>query len=53
MILEDADFKIKISDMKKCGEKAIVVATEPLTKGENWKLFSPFELKIFKNGSVF
>ncbi len=53
LILEDADFEVKVSDMKKSGEKAIVVATEPLTKGEDWKPFNPLELKIFKNGSAF
>jgi predicted glutamine amidotransferase len=53
LILEDADFKVNISEMKELGEKAIVVATKQLTKGENWKQFSPLELIIFKNGCVF
>ncbi len=53
LILEDADFRVFISDMKNPGEKAIVVATYPLTNGEEWKPFSPQELIIFKNGCVF
>jgi glutamine amidotransferase len=53
LILEDADFKVDISEMKQPGEKAIVMATKQLTRGENWKQFSPLELIIFKNGCVF
>jgi glutamine amidotransferase len=46
--LSDSDYKINVSDMKKIGEKAIIVATKPLTKEENWKGISG--LMVFKDG---
>lgn len=48
--LEDADYKIKVSDMKREGEKAVIVATKPLTKDEEWEKFGEGELKVFVDG---
>lgn len=53
LILKDAGDTVDISEMKNRGEKAIIVATKKLTTGEDWIPFSPLELKIFHDGSVF
>lgn len=37
LTLEDADYKIDVSDMKNPAEKAAIIATKRLTKEENWK----------------
>ena len=46
--LEDSDYQINVSDMKKIGEKAIIVATQPLTKEEKWEKITG--LMVFKDG---
>lgn len=46
--LKDSDYSVNVSDMKKDGEKAIIVATKPLTKEENWKKING--LIVFKDG---
>ena len=53
LTLKDADFEINVSDMKKIGEKAVIIATNPLTKEEEWNKFEEGELKVFKNGELF
>jgi predicted glutamine amidotransferase len=53
LTLRDADFKINVSDMKREGEKAVIVATNPLTKEEKWNKFEDGELKLFNNGELF
>jgi glutamine amidotransferase len=46
--LKDEGYSIHLSEIKSPEEKAILVATEPLTTGEAWKKFSG--IKMFENG---
>jgi len=48
LTLKDADYTINVSDMKRTGEKAVIIATMPLTTEEEWTKFKG--LKIFKDG---
>lgn len=49
----DPDFKdINIGLDKKINEKAFIVATEPLTEGEDWKRFARGEMLVFKKGEL-
>jgi len=48
--LKDDQFKIDLGGIKAKDEKAIIVATEPLTENEKWIKISG--LKIFKDGEV-
>lgn len=50
LCLDDADYSIEISDMKMEGEKAIIIATSPLTKTEKWSNGRINGLEIFKDG---
>jgi len=34
--LENSDYRIRVPDIKRVGEKAIVAATRPLTRDEKW-----------------
>jgi glutamine amidotransferase len=47
--LEDSDYRIRVSDMKRVGEKAIIVAIKPLTRNERWVRIDG--LKIFNDGN--
>ena len=46
--LKDDQFEIDLGEIKAIDEKAVIVATESLTEGENWIKISG--LKIFKEG---
>jgi len=46
--LNDSDYSIKVSDMKRTGERAIIVATLPLTQEVDWKQING--LMVFKDG---
>lgn len=46
--LIDDQYEVNLSDIKAPDEKAVIVATKPLTKNENWIKISG--LKIFENG---
>lgn len=46
--LRDDQYEVHLGEIKKHDEKAIVIATEPLTTNENWIKISG--LKIFKDG---
>jgi predicted glutamine amidotransferase len=46
--LDDSDYGINLSDMKREGEKAAIIATSPLTKEEKWIQFKG--IYIFKDG---
>lgn len=46
--LQDEEYEVNLAEIKAPDEKAILVATEPLTSNEKWQKFSG--LKIFKDG---
>ncbi|MEO0084776.1 MAG: class II glutamine amidotransferase [candidate division WOR-3 bacterium] len=46
--LRHADYKVNLAEIKSPGEKAIIIATEPLTKEETWKQIK--NLRVFKDG---
>lgn len=48
--LRDEDFEVDLREMKSPDEKAILVATQPLTKGEKWHKFPLGRVLVFRNG---
>lgn len=46
--LKYSKYKLNLNEIKSPDEKAIIIATEPLTKEENWQKFEG--LKLFKDG---
>ena len=46
--LINADYSINLNEIKTPDERAILIATKPLTKGENWSKI--IGLKVFKDG---
>jgi glutamine amidotransferase len=47
--LKDEGYTVHLAEIKSPEEKAILIATEPLTTNENWKKISG--LKLFKDGN--
>jgi glutamine amidotransferase len=47
--LKDESYTVHLAEIKSSDEKAILIATEPLTTNENWKKISG--LKLFKDGN--
>jgi glutamine amidotransferase len=52
MQLKDEDLKVNLADEKDSAQRGYVIATRPLTIGENWKSFTPGELKVFEAGEI-
>ena len=50
--LEDKDWQVNLKEEKSPSQKGVVIATNGLTKSEDWKLFGKGELKVFKNGEI-
>ena len=50
--LEDKDWQVNLKEEKSPSQKGVVIATNGLTKSEDWKLFGKGELKVFKNGKM-
>ena len=48
--LKDRHYSIKIEDEDVDKQEGVIIATRPLTVGENWQEFDFGELKIFKDG---
>jgi len=48
--LADEDLSVDFSDHTTPRDKVVVVATEPLTAGEDWLPFAPGELRVFVGG---
>lgn len=46
--LKDAGYHLHLNEIKQPDEKAIIIATEPLTINENWQKIE--DLKVFKDG---
>ncbi|MBS1154576.1 MAG: class glutamine amidotransferase [Proteobacteria bacterium] len=48
--LADADLSIDFSKVNTPDDCMAIIATQPLTRNENWHPFLPGELRIFRNG---
>ncbi len=48
--LQDQDMAVNFADMAKEGDRVAVIATEPLTRNENWQAMGPGELQAFVDG---
>lgn len=48
--LLDEDFKVDLGEMKSPDEKAILVATQPLTRGDEWREFPLGRVLVFRGG---
>lgn len=46
------NYSIWLSEVKAPNERAVLVATQPLTKGESWERLRPGELLVIRNGRV-
>ena len=50
--LADEDVAVDFAPVTTPNDRVSVVATEPLTQGEDWQAFAPGELRVFVDGSV-
>ncbi|MCX7698088.1 MAG: class II glutamine amidotransferase, partial [Candidatus Goldbacteria bacterium] len=48
VVLSDLGYEVNLEEVKSPDEKAILIATEPITRNENWKRIKG--LKIFADG---
>ncbi|MEY5097511.1 MAG: hypothetical protein RJA36_230 [Pseudomonadota bacterium] len=48
--LMDQDWTVNFAELNRCGDRAAVIVTTPLTRNENWIAFEPDELKVFVDG---
>ena len=48
--LRDDQYTLDLNEVKAPDEKAIIVATEPLTTNENWQSIEG--LRVFRNGEI-
>ncbi|MDI6896824.1 class II glutamine amidotransferase [Methanocella conradii] len=49
----DEDFKLLLGDKKSRNEKAVLIATNPLTNDENWISFKKGKVYEFENGELY
>ena len=50
--LADADLSVDFAPLTARTDRVVVVATEPLTTGEDWQAFAPGELRVFRDGAL-
>jgi glutamine amidotransferase len=48
--LADEDMSVDFSALTTPTDRVAIVATEPLTEGEDWQAFAPGELRVFADG---
>lgn len=48
VVLTDLNYEVNLAEIKSKDEKAVIVATEPLTRNENWQRIKG--LMVFENG---
>jgi glutamine amidotransferase len=49
--LADEDLSVDFAPLTTPGDRVVIVATEPLTTGEDWRAFAPGELRVFRDGA--
>jgi glutamine amidotransferase len=49
--LADEDLSVDFAPLTSASDRVVVVATEPLTQGEDWHAFAPGELAVFVDGA--
>ena len=52
VLLNGGNFQIDLNEEKSPSQRGFILATAPLTKNEDWKMFGKGELKVFKNGEI-
>lgn len=50
--LQDEDLSVDFAEQTTIDDRAAIIATEPLTRGEPWVAFQPGELKVFVGGAL-
>jgi len=50
--LADEDLSVDFAALTQASDRVAVVATQPLTTGEDWQAIAPGELKVFVDGTV-
>ncbi|MCZ2438681.1 MAG: class II glutamine amidotransferase [Burkholderiales bacterium] len=48
--LADEDLSVDFAALTRPSDRVTIVATEPLTTGEDWQTFAPGELRVFERG---
>jgi glutamine amidotransferase len=49
--LADEDLSVDFAPLTTPSDRVVIVATEPLTTGEDWRAFAPGELRVFRDGA--
>lgn len=49
--LADEDLSVDFAPLTTPTDRVVIVATEPLTTGEDWRAFAPGELRVFRDGA--
>ncbi len=50
--LADEDLSVDFAPHTQPGDRVVIVATQPLTRGEDWTAFAPGELRVFVDGQA-
>ena len=50
--LADEDLSVDFAPLTTPADRVVVVATEPLTTGEDWSAFTPGELRVYRDGAL-
>ncbi|MDT7834010.1 class II glutamine amidotransferase [Aquabacterium sp. OR-4] len=50
--LADEDLTVDFAPHTRPGDRVAIVATQPLTRGEDWAAFAPGELRVFVDGQA-
>ena len=50
--LADEDLSINFADCTTPTDRVAVIATQPLTRDEQWTAFEPGQLKVFVDGAL-
>jgi glutamine amidotransferase len=48
--LADEDLSVDFAQHTTAADRVVMVATQPLTQGENWRVFAPGEMRVFQDG---
>ena len=49
--LADEDLSVDFAALTTPDDRVAIVATEPLTAGEDWQIMAPGELRVFVHGA--
>jgi predicted glutamine amidotransferase len=50
--LADEDLRVDFAPVTTPADRVVIVATQPLTQGEDWQAFAPGEMRVFVDGAT-